>query len=89
MTLGKIIVNLSNREFATGLTYTAVSRVKRLADIAFKPFPNYVRISNIFSTPSFKERLQEESRKAKLASDHEEWSDILQNIDMCKGTVNS
>ena len=72
MTLGKVIVNLSNREFATGLTYTAVSRVKRLTDIAFKPFPNYVRFSSIFTTSSFKERLEEESRKIELASVHEE-----------------
>ena len=43
MTLGKVILNLSDREFSNGLTYTAVTRVRRLSDIAFRPFPNFVR----------------------------------------------
>ena len=43
MTLDRVIINLSEREFANGLTYTAVTRVRRLADIAFRPFPNYER----------------------------------------------
>ena len=43
MTLGKIILNIGNKEFANGLTYTGVTRVRRLIDIAFKPFPNYER----------------------------------------------
>ena len=38
-TLGKIMLNLGTREFAGGLTYTALTRVRRLADLAFKPFP--------------------------------------------------
>ena len=43
MTLGKVIINLSQKEFANGLTYTAVTRVRRLSDLAFKPFPDYYR----------------------------------------------
>jgi hypothetical protein len=43
MTLGKIIINLSETEFASGLTYTAVTRVRTAADMAFSPFPNFIR----------------------------------------------
>jgi hypothetical protein len=43
MTLDKVMINLSDKEFANGLTYTAVTRVRRLEDIAFQPFPNYER----------------------------------------------
>lgn len=43
MTLGKIIIDLSEKEFASGLTYTAVTRVRRAADMSFRPFPNFIR----------------------------------------------
>ena len=43
MTLGKVIINLSAKEFANGLTYTAVTRVRKLSDLAFDPFPNFYR----------------------------------------------
>ena len=43
MTLGKVIINLSEKEFANGLTYTAVTRVRKLVDMAFSPFPNFFR----------------------------------------------
>ena len=43
MTLDKIIVNLGESEFANGLTYTATTRVKRGIDLAFSPYPNYIR----------------------------------------------
>ena len=73
MTLDKVILNLSNREFANGLTYTAVTRVRKLSDIAFKPFPNYLRIKSIFNVVAFRQRQQEELRKKNLASDHKEF----------------
>ena len=43
MTLDKIIINLSDKEFASGLTYTAVTRVRRAADMAFSPYPDFYR----------------------------------------------
>ena len=43
MTLDKIIIDLSEKEFASGLTYTAVTRVRRAADMSFRPFPNFIR----------------------------------------------
>ena len=43
MTLDKIIINLGDKEFASGLTYTAVTRVRRAADMSFSPYPNFIR----------------------------------------------
>ena len=43
MTLDKIIINLGDKEFANGLTYTAVTRVRRAADMSFSPYPNFIR----------------------------------------------
>ena len=43
MTLDYVILNLGSVEFANGLTYTAVTRVRRLEDMVFKPFPSLSR----------------------------------------------
>jgi hypothetical protein len=43
MKLDKIIIDLSDKEFASGLTYTAVTRVRRAADMSFRPYPNFIR----------------------------------------------
>ena len=42
MTLDKIIIDLSDKEFASGLTYTAVTRVRRAADMSLRPYPNFI-----------------------------------------------
>ena len=39
-TMGKVIVNLGEKEFAVGLAYTACTRVKTVRDLYFNPFPN-------------------------------------------------
>lgn len=65
-TLNKIIINLGEKEFAPGLTYTAISRATKLENIAFQPFPTLSRITNVFSWSRFKERLAEEERLRKL-----------------------
>ena len=61
-TMDKIILNLGNREFATGLTYTALSRAKELENIAFEPFPLLERIANLSKSKMFQNRLNEENR---------------------------
>ena len=66
-TLNKVILNLWRSEFASGLTYTAISRATKLENIAFYPeFPTYARFSEIFSKKRFKEWLDEEERLRKL-----------------------
>ena len=66
--MDKVILNLGDREFASGLTYTALSRAKKLENIAFEPddFPTLERIMRIFNKDPFKERLLEEKRLSKL-----------------------
>ena len=66
-TLDKIIVNLGDREFASGLTYTALSRTTKLQNIKFDPFPIKERMLNIFKKENFKKRLKEENRLASLS----------------------
>ena len=67
-TLNKIILNIGEKEFASGLTYTAISRATKLENIIFQmPFPNFVRFENIFKTNKFKKRLAEEDRLKSLS----------------------
>ena len=71
-TLDKIIINLGHREFASGLTYTALSRTTKLQNIRFDTsfdnlFPNLLRFKNIFRRKKFEKRLQEERRLAALS----------------------
>jgi ATP-dependent DNA helicase PIF1 len=64
-TLDKVIINLGKKEFATGLTYTALSRVRCLADLAFDPMPSLERIEKIKRTKGF--ALQQAEARLKLA----------------------
>ena len=61
-TLDKIILNIGIKEFAPGLTYTALSRAKKLENIAFDPFPQVNRIEDIKNKYMFGIRLIEERR---------------------------
>ena len=56
MSLGKTIINIGNREFACGLTYTAISRCRKIEDLVFLPFYNYVRFTSIRNMKMFKAR---------------------------------
>ena len=62
MTLGKVIVDLGDREFSIGLTYTALSRCKKFEDLAFDPLPYYNRMVSYFKSDVFKYRRDEDNR---------------------------
>ena len=66
-TLHSVIVNLGPREFATGLAYVALSRVRRIENMYFDPMPDYKRIAGIKGGKIFKQRLNQD--KAELLSD--------------------
>ena len=66
MNLGLTVVNVGEREFAPGLTYTACSRVKTIEDLVFDPFPNFLRFKQIFMTKSFKDSQAFEKVQATL-----------------------
>ena len=59
--LQKAIIDLRVREFAAGLSFVAVFRVRTLEDIIFKPF-NFERLQRIKESKRLQERLDEENR---------------------------
>jgi len=66
MSLDMVMINLGDREFALGLTYTAISRCKKLQSLAFDPFPDFMRFKKIFDSGSFHERRKEDARLSLL-----------------------
>ena len=65
MSLDRIIVNLGDREFTMNLTYTALSRGRKISNVALSPFPNWVRFRNMFRSKAFKKRLEEDEKARK------------------------
>jgi ATP-dependent DNA helicase PIF1 len=61
MSLDCVIINLGNREFAYGLTYTSVSRCREFENLAFDPFPSYQRFRGSMNSKKFKQRLKEDA----------------------------
>ena len=63
MTLDKVILNIGKSEFANGLTYTGLSRVKKIEDLAFDdPFPAHERFLSIQKPKQFVYRREEDLR---------------------------
>ena len=61
LTLSKAKIDIGNREFAAGLSFVAVSRVRSLSDIYFKQF-SFERLQRIKSCRRLQERKKEEER---------------------------
>ena len=61
-TLEKVILNIGEKEFQTGLTFVGASRVKTFEGLAFKPFPNYDRFTQISKSETLQKRIKEEER---------------------------
>ena len=66
LSLDKVIINLGAKEFANGLTYTALSRGRKIENLALQPFPDLIRIENFQKSAAFKERLEEDERAKRL-----------------------
>ena len=60
--LEQVIVNLSDREFAVGLAYTALSRCKTLEGLYFETMPPMDRMTKHFGWQGFKDKLEEDER---------------------------
>ena len=60
MSLDRVIINLGDQAFASGLSYTAISRCKKIQNLAFDPMPSYIRFRDMFKTESFKAKEKEE-----------------------------
>ena len=62
LTLDKVVIDVGKREFSTGLTFVACSRVRQLQDLLFSPPFPYQRLSSLFNSCRIKERKQEDQR---------------------------
>ena len=84
-TLSKIILNIGKQEYAPGLTYTALSRAKKLENIAFDPFPQINRIESIKN--KIKIRLDEEKRLRDKEKERQEHKKDLRLWDIAEEIV--
>ena len=62
MTLDKVVIDVGKKEFSTGLTFVACSRVRHLNDLLFvPPFP-FQCVAHLANSKRHKERLAEDTR---------------------------
>ena len=66
LTLDKVVIDVGKREFSTGLTFVACSRVRRLQDLLFSPPFPFQRLSSLANSCRLKERQQEGKRLLSL-----------------------
>ena len=77
--IDNLIANIGSNEFANGLTYTALSRVRKFENIYFEPFFNFDRFDkDIRKQKMFIERIAHE-KKEKESDD--KFRDKLKTID--------
>ena len=62
LTLDKVFINVGKKEFSTGLTFVACSRVRCLNDLLFDPPFPFQRVSNFAKSHCLHERLLEDTR---------------------------
>lgn len=62
MTLDKVVIDIGKKEMANGLTFVAVSRVRRIGDIAFSTTYNMQRLTSIKHGTRMADRIEEEMR---------------------------
>ena len=68
LTLPKAVIDLENSEFAAGLSFVAISRVRALTDLLFDVAPSLERLQKIRQSTRLQERVQEEDRLVGLIS---------------------
>lgn len=68
LTLPKAVMDLGNSEFAAGLSFVAISRVRALADLLFGIAPTMERLQKIKQSTRLQERISEEERLTGLIS---------------------
>ena len=67
LTISKAVIDLGKREFAAGLSFVSISRVRSLNDILFKPF-NFSRLQRLKNCKRLNERIAEEKRLTELST---------------------
>lgn len=66
LTLDKVVIDVGKKEFSSGLTFVACSRVRHLNDILFDPPFPFQRVGNLSRSQRLQERLSEDSRLQQL-----------------------
>ena len=62
LTLDKTVVDIGKKEFSSGLTFVACSRVRHLSDLLFDPPFPFQRVANLAKSKRLQERLLEDAR---------------------------
>ena len=65
LTLDKVVIE---KEFSSGLTFVACSRVRRLSDLLFDPPFPHQRIASLANSKRMQERVEEDARLLLLQS---------------------
>ena len=66
LTLNKLCVDIGRKEFSAGLTFVAISRVRRLTDLLLNPPFAFQRLKNLSKSRRIEERKEEEKRLSRL-----------------------
>ena len=62
LTLNKVVVDIGKREFSSGLTFMACSRVRQLQDLLFNPSVSFQRLASLANSQRLVQRRAEENR---------------------------
>ena len=65
-TLDKVVINIADKDFCPGLTYTALTRARGLKYMAFSPMPTLSRITAVLRSQGFAAQLKDGHRKAAM-----------------------
>ena len=70
LTLDKVVIDIGKREFSTGLTFVACSRVRQLKDLLFTPPFTFQRLASLANSCRLRQRQEEDDRLNSLAHLH-------------------
>ena len=82
LTLDKVVIDVGKREFSTGLTFVACSRVRRLKDLLFSPPFPFQRLSGLGNSCRLKGRQQEDERLLSLQTSPPQPATLLHHMDL-------
>ena len=68
MTLDRVVIDVGKKEFSSGLTFMACSRVRHLTDLLFVPPFSFQRVAGLNKSSRLKERLQEDERLQQMSA---------------------
>ena len=67
LTLDKAVIDIGKKEFSTGLTFVACSRVRQLTNLLFVPPFSFQRVANLSKSVRLKDRLIEDARLQQMS----------------------